>query len=182
LAKQRVALCRPFVFREAAMNPLPARANRAAAVIAAPFGSLRLEANGEFLLGITPQTATAGLIEPATPLLQEAARQLDAYFQDPRQPFSLPLPTVGTPYQQSVWRALRAIPPGRTKSYGQIAKELASAPRAVAGACRANHFPIIIPCHRVVASHGLGGYCGAVAGPSIDIKRWLLRHEGYELP
>lgn len=158
------------------------RSPTAKAVIAAPFGSLLLEADNDFLIDIALRAETGGLAAPATPLLQEAARQLDAYFQDPRRLFSLPLPSIGTAYQQSVWRAMLAIPPGTAKSYGQIAKELGSSPRAVAGACRANHFPLLIPCHRVVAAHGVGGYCGAVEGPCIAIKRWLLRHEGYEFP
>ncbi len=165
------------------MNPLPcSRSNIVKAVIAAPFGGLLLEANDDFLLGIALQTETTGLAAPATPLLREAAQQLNAYFQDPRQPFSLALPPIGTSYQQSVWQAMLAIPPGSAISYGAIAAELHSGPRAVAGACRANRFPLAIPCHRVVASHGLGGYCGDIAGPFLDIKRWLLRHEGYEFP
>ena len=152
------------------------------AVIAAPFGSLVLKAEKDVLFDIELKTDTGGLIEPATPLLREAVRQFNAYFDDPKWRFSLKLPTIGTAYQRSIWRAMAAIPPGSVKTYGTIAAELQSSPRAVAGACRANHFPIIIPCHRVVASHGLGGYCGAVEGPFIDIKRWLLRHEGHESP
>lgn len=152
----------------------------ARAVIAAPFGSLLLTANDEFLIDIALHTETVPPTAPASPLLQEAARQFEAYFDDPGWRFSLPLPDIGTAYQQKVWQALLAIPPGSAKSYGQLAQALASAPRAVAGACRANRFPLIIPCPRVIASHGLGGYCGAVTGPFLAIKRWLLRHEGYE--
>lgn len=155
-------------------------ASTAQALIAAPFGTLLLKADDKFLLDIGLQPAPGKLIPPSTPLLQEAVRQFDAYFNDPHWRFSLPLKPVGTAYQQSVWRAMAAIPPGSVKSYAQIAAELRSGPRAVAGACRANHFPIIIPCHRVVASHGLGGYCGATEGAFLDIKRWLLRHEGHE--
>ena len=155
---------------------------RELAVIAAPFGSLALQAEAGFLLGIELKSATGGLVEPATPLLAEAARQFDAYFDDPKWIFSLNLPETGTAYQQNVWRAMAAIPSGSVKSYGAIAAELHSSPRAVAGACRANRFPLILPCHRVVAAFGLGGYCGAIEGPFLDIKRWLLRHEGYEFP
>jgi methylated-DNA-[protein]-cysteine S-methyltransferase len=154
---------------------------REKAAIAAPFGVLTLEAQGNELLAIEFDTHPSPRIPPATPFLQEAARQFDAYFQDPRQTLSLKTPQVGTPYQQSVWQNLFAILLGSVKSYAQIAADLHSGPRAVAGACRANRFPIIVPCHRAVASHGLGGYCGAIDGPFIDIKRWLLRHEGYEL-
>jgi methylated-DNA-[protein]-cysteine S-methyltransferase len=157
------------------------RIGRESAVIAAPFGALRLEAEGGELVDIGFEAASCTLAAPATPCLLEAARQFGAYFQNPRHLFSVKTPPVGSPYQQSVWRALCAMPPGSAKSYAQIAAELGSGPRAVAAACRANRFPILIPCHRAVASHGLGGYCGAIDGPSIDIKRWLLRHEGYAL-
>jgi len=150
------------------------------AVIAAPFGALVLVSEGSLLVDIALQPVAAAPTKPTNPLLQEAVRQFEAYFDDPGWRFSLPLPDIGTAYQQKVWQALLAIPPGTARSYAAIATELHSAPRAVAGACRANHFPLVIPCHRVVASHGLGGYCGAVAGPFLDIKRWLLRHEGYE--
>ncbi|MFM8330323.1 MAG: methylated-DNA--[protein]-cysteine S-methyltransferase [Candidatus Methylumidiphilus sp.] len=152
---------------------------RHTATIAAPFGSLKLEADDAKLLGVSLQPSADGLLKPASPLLQEAARQFDAYFQDPHWRFTLALPAAGTVYQQRVWQAMSAIPPGAAKSYAQLAEELQSGPRAVASACRANSFPLLIPCHRVVASHGLGGYCGATQGPFLAIKRWLLRHEGY---
>lgn len=152
----------------------------AQALIAAPFGSLLLEADGEFLLDIGLHTEAKQPIPPSTPLLREAARQFQAYFDDPRQTFCLPLKPAGTAYQRSVWQVLATIPPGAAQSYGQIARELRSSPRAVAGACRANPFPIAIPCHRVIASHGLGGYCGATDGALLELKRWLLRHEGYQ--
>jgi methylated-DNA-[protein]-cysteine S-methyltransferase len=152
------------------------------ATLPAPFGALVLEAEGEWLVDIGLQVEAVSLSAPATPALQEAARQFEAYFQDPRRPLSLKAAPAGTPYQRRVWLALSAIPPGTAKSYAQIARELGSGPRAVAAACRANRYPLLVPCHRAVASHGLGGYCGVVCGPMLEIKRWLLRHEGYELP
>ncbi|MCX7112568.1 MAG: methylated-DNA--[protein]-cysteine S-methyltransferase [Proteobacteria bacterium] len=155
---------------------------RSTAVVAAPFGALVLVASTSQLLEIEVKIETSGLSAPSTPLLLEAERQLNAYFNDPQWQFSLALRLKGTTYQQIVWRGLRAIPPGSVKSYGQLAEELHSGARSVAGACRANRFPVIIPCHRVVAAHGIGGYCGAVTGALLDIKRKLLRHEGYESP
>jgi len=152
------------------------------AVIAAPFGSLAVYADGEFLLDIELKPSPFGLIDPATPLLRQAALEFKAYFNDPTWRFSIRLPDIGTAYQRRVWQAMSAIPPGQAKTYGHLAAQLESSPRAVAGACRANRFPIIIPCHRIVGSKGLGGYCGDVDGPNIDIKRWLLRHEGHEFP
>ncbi len=153
--------------------------------IAAPFGALVLEADGELLLDIEliPRVPKGeGLIRPTSFLLKEAVRQFGNYFDDPRWQFSLPLQIQGTTFQQRIWRAMAAIPVGSAKTYGQLAREMGSGPRAVAGACRTNKFPIIIPCHRVVGSHGLGGYCGDSEGAYLDIKRWLLRHEGYESP
>jgi len=152
------------------------------AVIAAPFGTLLLEASDSHLLTIEVKIEMSGLSVPTTPLLLEATRQFNAYFDDPLSQFSLPLHQQGTVYQKLVWLALSAIPPGSVKNYGQLANELHSGARAVAGACRANRFPVIIPCHRVVAIRGMGGYCGSGTGPLLKVKRWLLRHEAYDFP
>lgn len=86
----------------------------------------------------------------------------------------------GTPFQRRVWRALQGISPGSVLTYGALARQLGSSARAVANACRANPLPIIIPCHRVVAARGVGGYLGETVGEAIAIKRWLLHHEGHE--
>lgn len=85
----------------------------------------------------------------------------------------------GTPFQQAVWRELVRIPHGTVATYGQLAVRLESSARAVAGACRANPLPLLVPCHRVVAANGLGGYLGQSAGKALGIKQWLLQHEGY---
>jgi methylated-DNA-[protein]-cysteine S-methyltransferase len=150
------------------------------AVIAAPFGALTVHTHEGGILNIDLSPVPLVPVGPSTPLLEEVCRQFDRYFQDPHWRFSLPLAIRGSEHAQCVWRALCGIRPGRVKSYGQLARELGSSARAVAGACRANELPIIIPCHRVVASSGLGGYCGQLSGPFLDIKRWLLRHEGYD--
>ena len=108
------------------------------------------------------------------------------YFTDPRcwrPPGDVP---AGSAHSRRVWRALCAIPVGETRSYGQIAREIGSAPRAVGQACRANPWPLFIPCHRVVPAGGggtlpTGGYAGNVRGPLADVKAWLLAHEGAEL-
>ncbi|MGM0593267.1 MAG: methylated-DNA--[protein]-cysteine S-methyltransferase, partial [Pseudomonadota bacterium] len=73
----------------------------------------------------------------------------------------------------------RAIPAGEALTYAELASRVGSSARAVAGACRANPMPLLIPCHRVVAVDGPGGYLGSTAGQALAIKRWLLRHEGY---
>lgn len=96
-----------------------------------------------------------------TPLLRGARRQIDDYFVGRRRAFDLPLSPAGSPFQRRVWEAMRAIPFGDRRSYGEIAAEIGSAPRAVGGACGRNPLPILIPCHRVVAANGrLGGYSG----------------------
>lgn len=89
---------------------------------------------------------------------------------------------AGSPFQRRVWRAIRAIPSGRTRTYGEVAAELGSAPRAVGGACRANPYPLLVPCHRVIGATGLGGFAGDASGRLIAIKRWLLAHEGVAMP
>ena len=129
-------------------------------------------------------------LPPATPLrlaargslAAEAYAQLQAYFHDPRHVFDLPLDRQGTPFRLRVWRALEAIPPGETRTYGALARLLDSAPRAVGGACRANPLPIVVPCHRVVGAAASGGYAGSTGGGLLAVKRWLLRHEGHETP
>ena len=74
----------------------------------------------------------------------------------------------------------RTIPVGESRTYGEIARSLHTAPRAVGGACGANPIALVIPCHRVVGSQGsLGGFMGMTDGDPIAIKRWLLTHEGY---
>jgi methylated-DNA-[protein]-cysteine S-methyltransferase len=90
-----------------------------------------------------------------------------------------PLKPQGTPFQQRVWQRLLQIPSGAVVRYGELAQELGSSARAVAGACRANPIPLIIPCHRVIAATGPGGYMGQSGGEALAIKRWLLQHEGH---
>ena len=113
-------------------------------------------------------------------LAAEVARLLAAYFADPAFPFDLPLETAGTPYQRRVWHALTRIPPGEPQTYGAVARAVGGGARAVGGACRANPVPIVVPCHRVVAASGLGGYLGGGAPGSagaLAVKAWLLAHE-----
>jgi len=105
--------------------------------------------------------------------------QLSRYFADPHHDFDFRLAMRGTVFFRRVWQRLLDIPVGRVMTYGQLAAGLATSPRAVASACRANPYPVIVPCHRVVAKSGLGGYCGQIHGPMLAIKRWLLKHEGY---
>lgn len=110
-----------------------------------------------------------------SPLLAEAARQLDEYFCHRRKAFELPLAPAGSPFHQDVWRLMRAIPYGSTATYGELARRLGCAAQPVGGACGVNPIAILIPCHRVVAADGLGGFSGGVG---VESKRFLLHHEG----
>ena len=119
-------------------------------------------------------------LTPATDmaLLNRVADYFRRYFRGERGEADFALAPQGTPYQLRVWRALQAIPYGQTRTYGELALSLHSSARAVAGACRANPIPLLIPCHRVVARDGLGGYMGEEQGEMVHIKQWLLAHEG----
>ena len=104
----------------------------------------------------------------------EARTQLHAYFDGDLSRFDLPLAPVGTPYRRRVWEALRSIPYGETRSYAEIARIAGGSARSAGQASGANPVPIIIPCHRVLASGGLGGYSG---GDGLETKRALLAIE-----
>lgn len=118
-----------------------------------------------------------GRDQDETALLRHARDQLHAFFDGELTEFDLPLAPVGSPYRQRVWRALLAIPYGATRSYLDIARVAGGSPRSVGGANGANPIPIIIPCHRVVATTGIGGYSG---GEGLPTKRVLLALENPE--
>lgn len=119
---------------------------------------------------------------PSCELTQRVAQQLDAYYANPDATFDLPLAPAGTAFQQRVWERISAVPRGGVTTYGNVARAIGSAPRAVGQACGANWYPIVIPCHRVVSASGIGGFANHDAdGFFLDVKRWLLRHEGVML-
>jgi methylated-DNA-[protein]-cysteine S-methyltransferase len=111
-----------------------------------------------------------GRIKPKG-LAAEVLRQLNAYRRDPHFHFDLPLAPCATPFQDQVRQALLAVPVGTTLSYSELARSIASGPRAVGNALRRNPVPVVVPCHRVTAKRGLGGYGGFVDGPQLAIKR-----------
>ncbi|MEW6165008.1 MAG: methylated-DNA--[protein]-cysteine S-methyltransferase [Pseudomonadota bacterium] len=117
-------------------------------------------------------------LKPTALLAREAVRQLRAYLKDPRFAFSLPLAPAGTPFQRRVWQGIAAIESGATRTYGELAASVGSGARAVGNACGANPYPLVVPCHRVIAAnHGLGGFARQRGGFLLDVKRWLLAHE-----
>ena len=116
---------------------------------------------------------------PQNALAAETARQLRAYFLDPEFIFDLPLHPSGTAFQRRVWQEIGQTPCHRTRTYGELAKALRNAPRAVGQACAANPFPPVVPCHRIIAANGgIGGFAHQRGGFLLDVKRWLLSHEG----
>lgn len=138
-----------------------------------PFGPIRI--GYEDAIRSICHVEKAGNDHTPSPLSDRAAKQLEEYFQGQRQEFDLPLRSIGTPFQMAVWEALKAIPYGETRSYGQIAAAIGNpkASRAVGMACNRNPLWIVIPCHRVVGSTGkLTGYEGG-----LDMKRALLELE-----
>jgi methylated-DNA-[protein]-cysteine S-methyltransferase len=114
---------------------------------------------------------------PANALAERAARQLERYREDPDTRFDLPLLIEGTPFQRRLWQALCEIPRGKTLTYGELARRLGGEARAVGQACGDNRLPIVIPCHRVVAANGIGGFAHSTGGYLLEAKRWLLAHE-----
>jgi methylated-DNA-[protein]-cysteine S-methyltransferase len=150
-----------------------------AAVIATPWPGLKLgiSTDDRAITSIDYLPGDTEELRARSPLAAEALRQLRRYFRDARHVFTLPLAPAGSEYQRRVWSALRRIPAGTTLSYGTLAARLGSSARAIGGACRANPISLVIPCHRVVSRNGLGGFMGATAGRSLDIKQWLLAHE-----
>ena len=108
---------------------------------------------------------------------KQMTQEILAYLQRPHAAFSLPAQLAGSAFQNKVWLAIYAIPLGQTRTYSELATQLQSGPRAVANACGANRLPLLIPCHRVVAKNGLGGFMRGDEN-GLSIKRWLLAHEG----
>lgn len=146
----------------------------------APFAVLGIRTAGKRLAGIDYLPKGVASLAPTNGLAEQACRQIERYLDDAEFHFDLPFEFRGTEFQCRVWKTIRRIPSGRTRSYLDIARELHTAPRPVGGACGANPIPLVIPCHRVLASHGIGGFMHARRGPALEIKHWLLQHEGAE--
>lgn len=150
------------------------------AVISAPGFNLGVCCNGDQITRID-YLPPGPELAPKMPLAKDAVQQLRTYLNHPAFGFSLPLAPAGTAFQRKVWQQIAAIPPGHVTTYGELAKAVQSAPRAVGGACGANPYPLVVPCHRVIATGGgLGGFARQRGGLLLDIKRWLLAHEAHE--
>ena len=148
------------------------------AKLPAPFGLLGIRTAGGRLSEIVFLKPGGAALAPRDGVSERACRQLEGYFEDPEFRFDVPLASRGTPFQRRVWRQISAIDAGHTRSYGEIARELDSSPRAVGQACGANPVPLVVPCQRVLAAGGLGGFAHHEGGFHLSVKRWLLAHEG----
>ncbi|WP_246043992.1 methylated-DNA--[protein]-cysteine S-methyltransferase [Ruegeria sediminis] len=143
-------------------------------IVDTSFGRLVVEEQNGFIVRLTWNDAEDNGAA-ASPLLHEAAAQIRAYDAGQLRRFDLPLRIEGSEFQKQVCDAMSAIPFGDTRTYGDIARDLDHPAQAVGQACGANPIPVIIPCHRVLAASGLGGFSGA---GGIETKVALLRHEG----
>lgn len=149
------------------------------AVIAAPFGRIGIRICGERVTGVAYLPVDAPLRAPSNALARATCGQIRAYLANPKHGFDVPYVLRGSVFEQSVWRAIAAIPSGSTRSYGELARSLATAARPVGRACGSNPVPLIVPCHRVIAAGGgIGGFMNSRGCASLSIKEWLLRHEG----
>ena len=148
------------------------------AIFSAPFAKLAICCTDEAVLGIEFLSTNTRALAPRNALARQVCVQLEAYLADAGFHFDLPLKLDGTEHQRKVWKAMQSIPCGQTLTYGKLAAQIGSSAQAIGQACGNNPVPVIIPCHRVVGKSGLGGFMQHAEGESLDIKRWLLAHEG----
>lgn len=151
------------------------------AVIEFPKMKVAVATRDERVCGIKYLPLSVEAQDPGNALAERTVRQLERYREDPDAKFDLPLLIEGSEFQRRLWAALREIPRGRTLTYGELARKLGGedfeSARAVGQACGDNRLPIVIPCHRVVAADGIGGFSHTTEGFLIEAKRWLLMHE-----
>ena len=147
------------------------------AVIEFPVMKVGVSTRDDRVVEICYLPSSAAVIAPRNPLAERAARQLERYRADSGATFDLPLLIEGSPFQRAAWEAMCSIPHGQTRTYGELAQQLGAEARAIGQACGDHRLPIVIPCHRVVAANGIGGFAHATEGFLIEAKRWLLRHE-----
>jgi len=150
------------------------------AKLRAPFAVLGIQSDGRAITRLSYLPLAERAQAPDDHVSERAVRELTRYLDDPALRFTVPLAPGGTAFQHRVWDALSAIPVGESRTYGEVARMVRSAPRAIGQACGANRIALIVPCHRVVGAMGaMGGFMNAEEGGPIAIKRWLLSHEGY---
>jgi methylated-DNA-[protein]-cysteine S-methyltransferase len=151
------------------------------AIIDSPIGKLGIKISANKLCNIDflLKQSTKNFIENKH--AEIVVDQLQKYFKNSQHQFNLAMEINVTAFQQKVLHAMQKIPLGKTQTYGSVAKKLTTSPRAVGNACRSNPIPVIIPCHRIIGSAGIGGFAGATDGDFLAIKKWLLHHENVRL-
>jgi methylated-DNA-[protein]-cysteine S-methyltransferase len=161
------------------MKP-PSASSLFSAIVAAPFGAVGIRTDAGIVTELVYLPPHFGEKDAADPVADEAARQVEKYLLDADFAFTFARLDAGSAFQRKVWAAICAIPRGSVRTYGDVARHIGSAPRAVGQACGANWFPLVIPCHRVTAAGGLGGFSNHddENGFHLSVKRWLLAHEG----
>ena len=146
-------------------------------VVPAPFGAIAVYCEATTIVALDLLGRPVAATPPVSGFAARVKAEIESYLTDGRQGVILPVRLRGTPFQRRVWERLRRVPPGAVCTYGMLAKELRTSARAIGGACRANPVPLVVPCHRVVAAGGLGGFAGFLEGRMLAIKGWLLAHE-----
>ena len=151
------------------------------AIVHVPFGAVgvRLNYSGTQVQELIYLPSHTQALAPDCELAERVCVQIEAYIANPSFRFDLPLQKQGTVFQNKVWQVIAGLEAGQVLTYKQIGQLIqCGAPRAVGGACGANPYPLIVPCHRVVGANGIGGFAQHDDGFYIGVKRWLLAHEG----
>jgi len=147
------------------------------AVMRLPVAALGIRSSGDAVTGICFLPVGTPELAPRNEMAARACGAIRAYLDDPAYAFDLPFAVAGSEFQRRVWAAIGRIPSGETRTYGELAVEVGGTARAVGQACGDNRLPIVIPCHRVVASRGMGGFAHRTDDAMLGVKRWLLAHE-----
>jgi methylated-DNA-[protein]-cysteine S-methyltransferase len=146
------------------------------AIIPAPFGAVGVRTEDDFLVGLELLPSAQPEKIAGGPFVQSVVSQIKQYLNNPDTLLDIPIAVKGTPFQKRVWKAIADVPVGQTIYYSDLARVVGSGPRAVANVCGANQVPLVIPCHRIVAKNGLGGFMQGQEN-GLAVKVWLLQHE-----
>ncbi|MGZ8254716.1 MAG: methylated-DNA--[protein]-cysteine S-methyltransferase [Burkholderiaceae bacterium] len=152
-----------------------------AAVISLPCAAVGIRVLGDAISEICFLGAGTPARPADSPIAGKACDEIQAYIDNPARTIDIPLAVDGSDFQRRVWDAICRIPSGATRTYGDLATELGSTARAVGQACGDNRLPLAIPCHRVVAASGMGGFAHRTDSAMLNVKRWLLAHESRPL-
>ena len=151
------------------------------AIVKMPFGAIGIRTDSRVVHELAYLPSHYAESPPSNELSKQVVLQIEHYLQEAHFSFELPLAESGTVFQRRIAQLIAEIPAGSVRTYGTIARKAHSSARAIGQACGANQFPLIIPCHRVVAVRGLGGFARQQETGSFhtSVKRWLLLHEGW---